>query len=308
MNDSQAFLAIDIGGSKYMVGLFEADGTIIDKDRREWHAYTETLIEQQLMNAVDDMLQAHANLKICSGGITIPGLADPTLGLWVSTEFMGIKNYPIGPRFEQRYGIPFSIENDGRACVLAERYFGEGVDCDDFLYITVSNGIGGGLFLNGSLHRGAYGNAGEIGQVVVVENGRMSDDGTAGTLEMYASTAGLIQNYLESGGSQSAVVQPINGRNIAELARAGDRAAKEAFRLEGYYLGKAIAAVHNVLDLEKVILGGGLSLAFDLYRQPLIETVRKQTYKRSYETPEIVATPLGYDGALYGAAALAIYR
>jgi glucokinase len=305
---NRAILAVDIGGSKYMTGLIRPDGTIIAQERRTWTAYTQPLIRAQLMQAISDMLLAHSDVEIAGGGATIPGLADPESGIWRSTEFMGIKDYAIATDFEREFSIPFFIENDGRACVLAERYFGAGQGCDNFLYITVSNGVGGGLFLNGRLHAGAFGNAGEIGQVVVVENGRLSDDGTAGTLEMYAATAGLVQNYIEAGGDRSEPGAGLNGKHIAALARAGYAPATEAFRLEGYYLGKAIAAVHNVLDLEKVILGGGLSLAFDLFKPSLVETVRTQTYKRTYESPEIAVTPLGYTGALFGAAALVLNR
>ena len=300
----EAILAVDIGGSKYMTGLILPDGTLLDKKRYVWTDYTQPLIREQLIGAIRKLLEAHPDLHIIVGGITIPGLADPESGVWISTEFMGIKNYPIAKDLNAMFDLPFFIENDGRACVLAERYFGAGQDCDDFLYITVSNGIGGGLFLNGKLHRGTTGSAGEIGQCVVVENGRMSGDGTAGTLEMYAAAAGLVQNYLEAGGRRRIDGKEPDGASIAALAAEGDPAALETFRLEGYYLGKAIATLHNVLDLKKVILGGGLSLAFDLYKDTLLETVYTQTYKRPYPSPEILATPLGYEGALYGAAAL----
>ena len=304
----EAILAVDIGGSKYMTGLIQPDGTLLAKERKTWTEYTQPLIRGQLLEAISDMLGAHPDVRVIGGGVTIPGLADPQSGVWVSTEFMGIKDYPIARDLEEVFGLPFYIENDGRACVLAERYFGAGRDCDDYLYITVSNGIGGGLFLNGKLHRGAAGNAGEIGQCVVVENGRMSGDGTAGTLEMYAAAAGLAQNYLEAGGRRRIDGKEPDGASIAALAAEGDPAALETFRLEGYYLGKAIATLHNVLDLKKVILGGGLSLAFDLYRDTLLETVYAQTYKRPYPSPEVLATPLGYEGALYGAAALVLNR
>ncbi|NCB41053.1 MAG: ROK family protein [Clostridia bacterium] len=300
------YLAVDLGGSKYIVGILSESGKILCQKTHRWTKYTLAAIDWQIKNAVRDMLAAQPDVQISAAGMTIPGLADPKNGIWLSTDFMGIKNYPIAEELSKEFGLSFSIDNDGKACVLAERYFGAGKDCDDFLYMTVSNGIGGGLFLDGKLYRGAFGNAGEIGQFVVVENGRMSEDGTAGTLEMYAAAAGLVQNYVEAGGSATIDGKPADGKSIAAQAAAGGPAALRAFQLEGYYLGKAIAAAHNIIDFKKVILGGGLSLAFNFYKESLNNTVEEQTYKRAYKSPEVLPTPLGYEGALYGAATLAI--
>lgn len=300
------YLAVDLGGSKYIVGIISEGGRILFQKTYKWDSYTLVKIDRQIKNAIRETLEAHPDIRPGAAGVTIPGLADPENGIWVSTEFMGIKNYAIAEAMEKEFNIPFYIDNDGKACVLAERHFGAGKDCDDFLYMTVSNGIGGGLFLDGKLYRGAFGNAGEIGQFVVVENGRLSDDGTAGTLEMYAAAAGLVQNYIEAGGSATIDGKPAEGKSIAAQAAAGGPAALRAFELEGYYLGKAIAAAHNIIDFKKVIIGGGLSLVFELYKESLCKTVREQTYRRSYTSPEILPTTLGYEGALYGAATLAI--
>lgn len=304
----QAILAVDIGGSKYMSGLITPQGQLIHRTRREWTGYTLPLIRAQLLDSIAETLDLHPEWSILGGGVTIPGLADPEKGLWVSTAFMGIKDYPIAEDLADAFGFPFCAENDGRACVLGERYFGAGQDCDNYLYITVSNGIGGGLFLDGRLYRGASGKAGEIGQCVVAENGRVSEDGTAGTLEMHAAAAGLVQNYLEAGGRRRIDGKAPDGSSIAALAAEGDPAALETFRLEGYYLGKAIAALHNVLDLQKVIIGGGLSLAFDLYKDALMQTLLTHTYKQSCDSLRVLPTPLGYEGALFGAAALVLDR
>ena len=300
------YLAVDIGGSKYIVGLIDEGGRILAQKSYRWNAYTLNDIDRQIKNAIRDLLSAWPDLQITAAGATIPGLADPHKGIWLSTEFMGIKNYAIARELENTFNIPFYIDNDGKACVLAERHFGAGRDCEDFLYMTVSNGIGGGLFLNGRLYRGAFGNAGEIGQFVVEEQGRLSDDGTAGTLEMYAAAAGLVKNYIEAGGSATIDGKPADGKSIAAQAAAGGPAALRAFELEGYYLGKAIAAAHNIIDFQKTIIGGGLSLAFEFYKDSLLKTVKEQTYKRNYTALEIIPTTLGYEGALYGAATLAI--
>ncbi|NCU32504.1 MAG: ROK family protein, partial [Candidatus Moranbacteria bacterium] len=122
------YLALDIGGSKYIVGLMNENGHILAQKTYKWTGYTLNKIDKQIKSAIKKLLAAHPDIKITAGGATIPGLADPHKGIWLSTEFMGIKNYPIAEALEKEFNIPFYIDNDGKACVLAERNFGAGKD------------------------------------------------------------------------------------------------------------------------------------------------------------------------------------
>ena len=299
-------LAVDIGGSKYMTGLINQSGDILYKERRVWTEFSAENIVLEIGTAIEEILARFSELTIQAAGMTIPGLADPAAGMWVSHSFANIRNLPIADIIRDRFGFPVFIDNDCNACALAEKYFGTCRDCNDFMYVTVSTGIGGALFLNGALYYGAFGNAGELGECVIVEDGRLSEGGSRGTLEAYAASSGLIENYLEAGGAETIDGDKPSGQSIAKLADMGDKSALRAFELEGYYLGKVIAAACNLLDFRKVVIGGGLSLAFKYYRQALEETVRKNTFVRENAGLEIVPTILGYDGALMGAATLAI--
>lgn len=127
--------------------------------------------------------------------------------------------FPICDVFRENTGIPFYADNDCNACALAEKYFGSAQDKDDFLYLTVSTGIGGALYIEGNLYYGSLGHAGEIGLFVVEENGRESDTGSVnGIVEMYASGRGLSRNYLELGGKLESE-ESLGGKTIAEYAR-----------------------------------------------------------------------------------------
>jgi predicted NBD/HSP70 family sugar kinase len=307
MTDSEkVILAVDIGGSKYMIGLISKTGDIIYKERYLWREISTEGVTYEILTAMEDIIRRFPKYAIEAVGMTIPGLADPNAGTWVSSSFLGIYNLPIAEIVHDKFGFPVFIDNDCRACALAEKWVGTCTNCNDFLYITLSNGVGGALVLNGDLYYGAFGNAGEVGQCVVVEDGRLSENGSRGILEMYAATRGVIKNYLEANGEETINGEPPNGESISRLAADGDAAALRAFELEGYYLGKVIADACNLLDLQNVIIGGGLSLAFEYYQKTLEETVKKNTFPR--KTSNIVITPtiLGYDGALIGAAALAI--
>lgn len=302
----RAILAVDLGGSKYIGGLIAKNGEILYKKRHVWRSYALDEVFADICNAIDDVLDHCPEYDIEALGMTIPGLADPHKGIFLNSSAMGIHNWPIGEIIRDKYRWPVFLDNDGRACAMAERYFGAGQGCDDYLYITVSNGVGGALVLGGELYFGAYGNAGEIGQCIVEDHIETSRSGRVGTLEEHANARGIVANYLHLGGQQVIDGEPASGKSIALLARNGDMCAQRAYELEGYYLGKAIAGVYNVLDISKVIIGGGLSLGYDLFERVLAKTVRAYSYTRSTPFLEIVPTPLKYEGALIGAASLAL--
>ena len=176
----------------------------------------------------------------------------------------------------------------------------------DFLYLTVSNGCGGAIFMGDLLYYGASGNAGEIGHVCVEPQGRQCNCGARGCLEMHAAGPALVKNYLEVGGLSQLQGQAPNAKAIADLARGGDPAALETYRLEGVYLGRAIAAACNLLNPSKVIIGGGISLAFDLFQASLWDTLRQYIYWNANQQLTIQPTALGYNGGLLGAAAVAV--
>jgi glucokinase len=161
------------------------------------------------------------------------------------------------------------------------------------------------LFLDGTLYRGAIGNAGEIGHCVVVEDGRPCKCGSNGCLEAYAAGPAIVQNYVEQGGSPEIDGMPADAKRIAQCAREGDAAAVRAFILEGQYLGKMIATAANLFNPQKVVIGGGISLAFDIYGGILKRTVSDYLYIKANPGLEILPTPLGYYGGLLGAAAVA---
>lgn len=304
----RTFLCFDIGGSKYNVGLLRQDGTILARQKSLWHGHSQQEMLAELFCAGHAVLAQCPGQAPCAAGATIPGLADAASGMWVEASFSGIRNVPIAHLLEQEFGLPAAIENDARACALAERMFGAGKDVDDFFYVTVSNGIGGALFLNGALYTGALGNAGEIGHCTAVENGRPCGCGKRGCLEAHAAGPAISKNYLELGGTPDEAGTPPAAKEIAARARTGEAAALRTFELEGRLLGTALAQAVNLLNPARVILGGGVSLAYDLFGPKLEQTLGWNIYRKASGNVDVMPTPLGYDGGLYAAAALAILR
>ena len=299
-------MVIDIGGSKYMPGFVDGEGKILYQERREWEGVTPEELVVQMIRALKEISEKNPELAalVECGGLTIPGFADPVTGDWVESDFLPVKDLPICKLLTKEFGIPFFADNDCNACALAERYFGGAKGLDDFLYMTVSTGIGGALYTNGVLHYGEFWHAGEIGMFVAEEDGRISDTGSMyGILEMHASGRGLAANYQEFGGQALIDGKVPGGPEISKLAREGDPVALKTLDAEGKYLGRAIANACAMADFKKIILGGGISLLFDLYEKPLLEE-----FSRIWPGREVAveATQLGYSGAFLGAAAVGL--
>ena len=301
-------LCFDIGGSKYNVGLVREDGSVVAKTKRKWTQPGVQAMLKDLFWAGHEVLTQCADEIPCAAGATIPGLADAARGMWVEASFSGIRDLPIAQLLRRQFSLPVAVENDARACALAERMFGAGKDVQDFFYVTVSNGIGGALFLNGALYTGAFGNAGEVGHCTVVENGRPCGCGKRGCLEAHAAGPAIRKNYLELGGSALPDGTAPDAKEIAARARAGEAAARSTYELEGRLLGCALAQAVNILNPARIILGGGVSLAYDLFGPTLEQELRQNIYLKAGGQVTVTPTPLGYDGGLYAAAALALLR
>ena len=313
-------LAIDIGGSQFRTAVATvSDFTVSDSTVFFAPAAGRSLASDCTTEQLFTMLEESIALSAPTGdyeriGITIPGLADPIAGVWVYACFSGIRDVPIAKILSEKYGKPVFIDNDVNACALAERQFGICKEIQDFLWITVSNGIGGGLILGGKVYSGHFGNAGEIGHFNVGENDAHSGGtfrcgcGNTGCLEAEAAGPGIARRYAALLKRESPVA---TAREIADRARGGDETAKKVFEITGRLIGKAASYAVNLLNLEKVVIGGGVSNSFDLLFPSMEATFREKVFRDA--NPKIRSgqtlfekTGLGLDAGLAGAVALAL--
>ena len=297
-------LAIDIGGSKGVVGLISQDGSILSKRRFLWNELSKDKIVAKILQESQTLLTENPDLVPTVAGAVIPGLADPDKGIWIEASFSGIRDFPVATILSDALKLPVWIDNDGQACALAEKFYGAGREVADFLYLTVSNGIGGSVFSGGRLISGANGMAGEFGHCTVVQNGRPCKCGLNGCLEMYAAGPAIARNYTELGGDSLPDGKRPDAAEIARRAQAGEETARDVFRLEGHYLGTVIAAACNILNPALVIIGGGVSQAFSLFESAMLETINQHMYRNANPYVQIKPTCLGDDGGLLGAAAV----
>lgn len=312
-------LAIDIGGSKMLAGIVEMSR---DGNTEEGAGWKSTILsaageslpaemtEEKILEKIRTLAASAAAQiagtvsekemlqEIDAVGVTIPGLADERV--WIYAPFSGIQNFPIAEALEQEFGRPVFIENDVNACAIAEGLLGACRGVRDFIWLTISNGIGGGVVLDGRIYRGAKGFSGEFGHLCVAEDGELCGCGKRGCLEAECAGPGISRFYARLTGEK------IPASEIAERAEAGEPAALETFRREGKVLGRALANAANILNPARIILGGGVARAWDLFYPTLEETFRKDIFRRANEDVLIERTALGYEAALLGAAVLPI--
>ena len=308
MGADDLILAIDIGGSKFIVGLSTAAGEVLCSKRYEWVGATgegldEELFFEQLCAGIDALRAEEPERfrKAVVAGITVPGFTDPVTGDILDTDFLKIKGYPLCSMLEKRYKLPFYADNDCKAAALAEQLFGAARGGRIF-YVTISTGVGGTHVLDDGVYYGAFGHAGEVGLVIADRHGYASDQGLPGVLEAHACGRGLVRNYLAAGGAELVDGRTVDGRIMADLARAGDPPAIAALELEGRLLARAIAPLCSAVDVDTVVIGGGMSLQFDTYGPSLErEFARLCPWKVTF-----APTALGYLGAFLGAVAVAL--
>ncbi len=299
---SRRVLAIDIGGSKLLVGIVEPDGRIVSTRRLSLAKETTgSEIVDHVVRLYEQLVSEAEGPAAVGAGITIPGLTDPAAGLWVYAPFSGIRNFAICERVSSRVGLRACCENDVNASAVAEKRYGICRGVDNYLWVTVSNGVGGGVFINGRLYRGAFGYSGEIGHIVIEGAG---GDREGSDVESLIGGPALVERYRRMcrGAGADDTITP---RSIADRARRGEAAARAIYRSVGQYLGVAIAAAVNVLNPEMVVVGGGISCAFDLFQDALLSTVRERVFGPANSGLSIRKSRFPVEAALLGAAAIA---
>ena len=297
---SKNILCIDIGGSKILVGVVNSEGKILSKEKYALHP---DITADELVNRIILLCKPFQSFTPTATGVTIPGLADRNTGMWIYAPFSNIKNIPIADILSKEFNIPCFIENDVNACALAEKKWGHCKNSSDFLWMTVSNGIGGALFLENKLYLGSALNAGEIGHFIVTEDrDYRCGCGKIGCLEAVASGNGISKIYKQTTGLQK------TAQEIAEIARLGNSEALHTFDKAAKYIGKALSYAVNLLNLPQIIIGGGVSESFDLLESGIKDYLNEYSFVAANKDIKIQKTGLGYYAALLGCAAICIER
>lgn len=280
-------LAVDIGGTKFAVGLVNRAGELLDREiHRIDHRDDADELFDELARLVTSQLQKaterhDGRVVVCGIGSAGPittncGLVSPlNIGAW--------RDFPLRGRLESLTGLPVYGDGDAKALALAEGWLGAAKGVDNFIAMVVSTGVGGGIVLNGELLEGASGNAGHIGHVVVEPNGRRCVCGGRGCLEAEAS---------------GPAIEAITGRPPTEPTY-------ETMQRAGRLVGRGIASVCNLLDLKLAVVGGSVAIGFGAtFFNSAQRTLDELCGIEFAKGARVVPSRLADDGPLIGAAAV----
>lgn len=276
----------------------------------------ETPVKRESMEALCEQLATlrreldpHSEAK--AAGVAVAGLVDKATGrLTASPHLPFLRNIDAKPLFEKALKMPVSVMNDATAAAFAEVRYGAARGLQHVLLITAGTGVGGGLVLNGQPYEGASGFAGEIGHVPVEPLGDACACGKHGCLETECGAYYLVGRARAGIGSgvQSSLstVPNLDAAAIFEAARAGDPFAVNLIDRAGSALGRACAMALQVLDLERIVLGGGLARSADLLLPRIMDAARARTFGEIFGRASFVAAELGHQAGAIGAAAVAM--
>jgi glucokinase len=307
-------VGIDVGGTKIAGGVVDDEGAILATALRVSPATDTHAIESSIEELVDEL---RGNHEITAVGVGAAGFVDSKRSTVMFAPNLAWRDEPLRRDLEKRLGLPVVVENDANAAAWGEFTFGAGADVADTLLVTVGTGVGGGIVLNGELHRGAFGVAAEIGHMRVVPDGILCGCGNRGCWEKYASGTALVREARDQARQGSLIartlldraggdVEAITGPLITEAARDGDDFARETLAVLGRWLGEGIASLTAVLDPAVVVIGGGVSEAGDLLLDPVRAHFEANLTGRHYRPElEIRGALLGNTAGMIGAADLA---
>lgn len=308
--DEGYLIGIDLGGTKLAAGRIVKEKVVEEflKVKTQGEAGPAGVV-RQIIQLTERLINSGQD-KLKGIGVGVPGSVVWETGVVKRvTNLPGWDNYPLKSILQDHFQVPVVIENDANAAAWAEFKYGAGQGSTDILYLTVSTGIGGGIIVNGRLLRGATGTAGEIGHMILNSQGERCNCGNLGCWETLSSGTAIANKArkLISQGLKSLISsiaeEDIKAEHVFEAYRRGDEVAKIIVEEALDYLGIGIANLVNIINPDKVIIGGGVTQAGPVIFSAVRKKVQTLGYAQAALT-QILPAKLNNYGGVIGAAAL----
>jgi glucokinase len=318
-NADDLILGIDLGGTKILTAVANSKGKMLSRDHSITPALRgyEAVIQSILESANHALEQADVTIsELTAVGIGAPGLSNPETGvLFTSPNLPGWRDVPLRDIMQERLNRKTFLINDANAAALGEFYFGTARGVRNFIYITLSTGIGGGIFIDGKIYSGAIGAAGEVGHMTIDDDGPICNCGNRGCWETLASGTALARkakHRIEEGVTTSILeyvegdIEKVTAQVVQSAAEQGDSLAKELIAQTGYYVGVGLANLINIFNPELIVIGGGLSNIGDMLLEPAFKVAEERAYKEAFQAVRFASAGLGRNSGVLGAAAFAL--
>jgi glucokinase len=302
------FIGIYVSGTHVRAALIDDQGSIVEG--KVGDVAPKTLIPQ--LTAMVDDLRAKAD-TVAAIGVAIPGLVNRQTDRVVAARDIPSSSVEdLHGQLTRATGLRVEIENDANAAAYGEFKVGAGRGSRNLFYMMIGNGIGGAIIMDGKLWTGTSGFAGEVGHITIDTEGLQCVCGNTGCLETVASAPSIVRRARErlnrdstSSLSRLALNKSFTAEDVAHQANEGDDFALMMIERTGKYIGTGVASVINLLNIERIVLGGGVMDAGSLILNPIIQEAKRRAFQPCFEATEIVAAKLGLDAAPIGAAMLA---
>ena len=312
-------LGVDLGGSKILTAVVKPRGEMLSSDESTTPATEshEVVIQSIIDSAHSALRQAGCTIsEISAVGMGAPGISNPEAGiLFTSPNLPGWRNVLLRDIIQNKLDKKTFLINDANAAALGEMYFGSAQGVHNFIYVTLSTGIGGGIVIDGKIYTGAIGTAGEVGHMTIDDNGPLCNCGNKGCWEALASGTALAREakHRIKEGAKTSILKYVEGDPekvtapiIHNAAEQGDKLAKDLIARTGYYVGVGLANLINIFNPELIVIGGGLSNIGDMLLKPAFKVAGEKSYKEAFQAVRFASAGLGRNSGVLGAAAFAV--
>lgn len=291
------YAGFDLGGTHLKYGLVNERGKISFKEKVSSPPEIEDLLDL-IKNLWQDKLKKREE-DIKAVGFGFPGIFDlREKKTYQSPNYPSLNNYDIVLALSRFIDVPFWVDNDANMAAFGEFKAGSGQGVQSLVLLTIGTGVGSGIILDGKLWHGKCGYAGELGHIIVNPNGEKCKCGGQGCLETEVSAPKIVKNYTALKKKE----MDISAEEIFRRAKKGDEEARQAFAQAGYYLGIGLATTLNLLNPEKILLGGGVMSAEEYLLPDSLQEAKRRAYQASFECCSIEKAGLGNDAGITGAA------
>lgn len=318
MGKGKLSLGIDLGGTKILASVVDAKGRVLSCHRSLTPVGQEAVLQaitHSVKRALEEADISYSGLTAV--GIGAAGLSNPQTGVvYTSPNLPGWQDVPLRDIIAAEVGQPTYLINDADAAALGELYYGAGRGVSNLIYITLGTGIGGGIIISGQVYSGSGGTAGEVGHMVIDDNGPPCSCGNRGCWETLASGKALVaeaKRLIEKQETDTAILEYAGGimeelkaEHIHQAALAGDELANRLIDRNAYYLGVGLASLINIFNPQVIIIGGGLANMGDMLLLPAYEEAGRRAFRQPYQATRFARPQLGDNSGVIGAAAYAL--
>lgn len=305
-----SYVGVDLGGTNLRCALLDENNRILARAECATRASEgSAAVIERIIEGIESVI-GESGLSagdIAAIGIGVPGPLNQDLGIVSSAPNMpGWEDVALGGIVAGRTGIATFIENDANCAGWGEYVIGAGRGCRHMMMVTLGTGIGGAVIIDGKLHIGRDGTAGELGHICIQDGGRPCGCGARGCIEAYASATAVARRFIDllDSGWKSPLAEKrdyLTSREVFDAAEAGDPVALRIVEETGHYLGVMASSVAELLNPERCVISGGMILAGELLFSAIRNTCLNRN-KHPSRTMEIVPAALGADAGLVGAA------